>query len=150
MRRFTLVAGLLAMSAAACQHNAGTGASPEFFPVAGPVARPFSAAVRVGDMLYLAGQIGTGSDGQIVSGGIAAETKQAMTNISQVLAQHGSSLDRVVRCTVMMADMREWDAMNAVYSPFFPSHKPARSSFGTSGLALNARVEIECTAVVSA
>ncbi|MGA2552561.1 MAG: RidA family protein [Burkholderiaceae bacterium] len=108
---------------------------------------PFSEAVRVGDLLYLSGQIGREASGQLAPGGIAAETRQTLENIRQTLERHGSSLDRVIRATVMLADMSEWAAMNAVYVTFFPAHLPARSAFGTSGLALGARVEIECTAL---
>jgi enamine deaminase RidA (YjgF/YER057c/UK114 family) len=71
-----------------------------------------------------------------------------MDNIRDVLEKSGSSLDRVVKCTVMMADMSEWNAMNGVYATYFPSHKPARSAFGATALALGARVEIECWATV--
>ena len=110
---------------------------------------PFSHAVRVGDMLYLAGQIGTDSTGALVTGGIEAETRQTMRNIETVLAKTGSSMDRVVKCTAMLADMKEWPAMNTVYATFFPVNKPARSALGANGLALNARVEIECIAVVA-
>jgi 2-iminobutanoate/2-iminopropanoate deaminase len=99
-------------------------------------------------MLYLSGQIGTGPGGRLVAGGIAAETRQALENIRDVLEKSGSSLDRVVKCTVMLADMGEWDAMNTVYAPYFAQHKPARSAFGATGLALGARVEIECWATV--
>ncbi len=116
----------------------------------GPPTRPFSPAVQVGNLLFLAGQIGTSASAQggVVSGGIQAETKQAMENIKDVLEKSGSSMDRVVKCTVFMADMREWDAMNEVYATFFPRNKPARSAFGATGLALGARVEIECMAAV--
>jgi 2-iminobutanoate/2-iminopropanoate deaminase len=116
----------------------------------GAPTRPFSPAVQVGNLLFLAGQIGTGpsASGGVVSGGIKAETKQTMENIKDVLAKSGSSLERVVKCTVFMADMREWDAMNEVYATYFPRNKPARSALGANGLALNARVEIECIAAV--
>jgi len=111
--------------------------------------RPFSPAVRVGHVLYLSGQIGTDGTGRLVPGGIEAETRQAMENIRAVLARGGSSLDRVVKCTVMLADIREWGAMNAVYVTYFPEgRRPARSALGASGLALGARVEIECLATV--
>lgn len=111
---------------------------------------PFSAAVRVGDMLYLSGQIGTmpGTKG-LVEGGIQAETKQTMENIKMTLEKYGSDLDHVVKCTVFMADMAEWEAMNEVYVSYFkPSRMPARSALGASGLALGARVEIECIALI--
>lgn len=116
----------------------------------GAPTRPFSPAVQVGNILFLAGQIGTSADakGGVVAGGIQAETRQTMLNIKDVLEKSGSSLDRVVKCTVFMADMREWDAMNEVYATFFPRNKPARSAFGATGLALGARVEIECMAAV--
>ncbi|GDX87755.1 endoribonuclease L-PSP [Gemmatimonadota bacterium] len=124
---------------------------PEFLQPYGPPTRPFSPAVKVGNLLYLAGQIGTPPDasGAPVAGGIAAETKQTMENIKDVLAKTGSDLDHVVKCTVFMADMKEWDAMNAVYRTYFKDGKfPARSALGANGLALNARVEIECIATV--
>ena len=108
---------------------------------------PFSEAVRVGDMLYLSGQLGTDSTGRLVAGGIGPETRQALANIASALERHGSSLDQVVKCTAMLADMREWGAMNEVYVTFFRSHRPARSAFGTNGLALGARIELECMAV---
>jgi len=162
--------GVALMAAAGIASAAGTGAGvavangapaageergpgPEYFPTpAGPGgAPPFSEAVRVGDMLYLAGQIGArpGSR-EIVAGGIAAETRRTLENIRAVLERHGSSLDRVVKCTVFMADMAEWPAMNEVYRTFFAAHLPARSALGASGLALGARIEIECLAVVGA
>jgi reactive intermediate/imine deaminase len=121
----------------------------EFLHPYGAPTRPFSPAVRVGNLIYLAGQIGTdaSASGAVVSGGIAAETKQTLENIKQVLAAVGSSMDRVVKCTVFMADMKEWDAMNVVYRTYFTApNYPARSAFGANGLALNARVEIECIA----
>jgi reactive intermediate/imine deaminase len=114
----------------------------------GRPTRPFTPAVQLGNLLFLAGQIGTsaGAQGGVVSGGIQAETRQTMLNIKDVLEKSGSGMDRVVKCTVFMADMKEWDAMNEVYTTFFPDHKPARSALGANGLALNARVEIECIA----
>ena len=69
-------------------------------------------------------------------------------NIRAVLERHGSSLDRVVKVTVLLADVNEWGAMNVEYVKFFQAHPPARSAFGTSGLALGARVEVECIAIV--
>ena len=110
---------------------------------------PFSEAVRVGNMLYLSGQIGIDDKtNALAEGGISAETKQTMENIKNTLMKNGSSLERVVKCTVMMADIREWAEMNKVYVTYFTKNLPARSAFGTSGLALGARVEIECFATV--
>jgi reactive intermediate/imine deaminase len=109
---------------------------------------PFSSAVRVDNMLYLSGSIGlVPGTRQLAEGGIEGETRQALENISQTLQTFGSSMDKVIKCTVFLADMREWGAMNDVYRTFFPN-PPARSALGTSGLALNSRVEIECIAVV--
>jgi reactive intermediate/imine deaminase len=125
---------------------------PQYLQPYGPPTRPFSPAVRVGNMLYLAGQIGTSADAAgtgVVPGGIEAETRQTMNNIKDVLEKSGSDMDHVVKCTVFMADMKEWDAMNGVYRTFFRNDKyPARSAFGATGLALGARVEIECIATV--
>ncbi len=112
----------------------------EYYPAEAKMKVPFSAAVRVGNMLYLSGQIGLDSSGKVVTGGIAAETRQAMENIRLTLEQHGSSLDHVIKATVMLADMAEWAAMNEVYVTFFDKHLPARSAFGATGLALGARV----------
>jgi len=109
--------------------------------------RPFSPAVRVNGFLYLSGQIGTDSSGTIVPGGIQAETRQVMENIGAVLRRSGTSFDRVVKCTVFMTDMKEWGAMNEVYVTYFVADKrPARSALGANGLAVDAKVEIECIA----
>lgn len=119
-----------------------------YYPIPGNTGLPFSAAVRVGNLLYLSGQMGIGPDVKLVPGGVEAETRRTMENIKAVLERHGSSLDRVIKATVMMADMAEWPAMNAIYVTYFPKHLPARSAFGASALALGGRVEIECIATV--
>jgi lysine/arginine/ornithine transport system substrate-binding protein len=98
-------------------------------------------------MLYLSGQLGTDSTGHLVAGGIGPQTAQALTNIRSLLEAHGSAMDRVIKCTAMLADMGEWGAMNQEYVKHFPTHRPARSAFGATGLALGARVELECTAL---
>lgn len=109
---------------------------------------PFSAAVRVGDVLYLSGQIGiVPGTRRVVAGGIGPETRQTLENIRQVLAVAGGSLERVVKCTVFLADIADYAAMNEVYVQFFPADPPARSTVAGSGLALGARVEIECIAL---
>jgi len=123
----------------------------EYFPVAeslDSLKLPFSEAVRVGPMLYLSGAMGIDGTGALVPGGIAAETRQALANIRSVLERHGSSMDRVIKCTAMLADMGEWAAMNRVYVEHFPTNLPARSAFGASGLALGGRVEIECIGTI--
>lgn len=121
----------------------------EYYAVSPDMQLPFSEAVRVGHMLYLSGQLGYDSKtSSLVEGGIAAETKQTLENIKAVLEKHGSSMAEVVKCTVFLADIKEWAAMNAVYITYFPSNPPARSALGSSGLALDARTEIECMATV--
>ncbi|HEY4303653.1 MAG TPA: Rid family detoxifying hydrolase [Gemmatimonadaceae bacterium] len=120
----------------------------EFIPSPRPTA-VFSQAVRVGNMLYLSGDIGADASGKLVPGGIQAEGRQALNNIKATLEKNGSALDRVVKCTVFLADMKDYDAFNEIYASYFRSRKPARSAMAASGLALGARVEIECMAVVS-
>lgn len=108
---------------------------------------PFSEIVRVGSMLYLSGQMGTvpGSV-RLVEGGMAAEARQALQNVRRALEAHGYSLQHVVKCTVMLADMQDWPAFNEVYREFFSAPYPARSAFGASGLALGGRLEIDVIA----
>jgi reactive intermediate/imine deaminase len=127
--------------------SAGSPKEIQFFVNERMKKLPFSEAVRVGNMLYLSGQIGLDSSMKLVPGGIAAETRQAMENIKKTLERCGSSLDQVVKVTVMLADIGEWSEMNEVYVQYFSKPLPARSAFGDSGLAMGARVEIECLAV---
>lgn len=109
--------------------------------------RPFSEAVRAGDLLFLAGQLGTDpATGQLVAGGIGPEARQALENIKAVLERNGSSLADVVKCTVFLADIAEWGAFNDIYKQYFRQPYPARSALGASGLALGARAEVECIA----
>jgi len=109
---------------------------------------PFSSAVRVDNTLYLSGNLGNiPGTIDLAEGGIAGETKQTMENIKRVLEQFGSSMDQVVKCTVFLEDMAEWGAMNEVYKTYF-ENPPARSALGANGLALGAKVEIECIAVI--
>ena len=96
-----------------------------------------------------AGAIGVDASGKVVSGGIKAETKQTMDNIGTNLAHHHSSFDNVVQCTVALADIAEWPAFNEVYRGYFTKHFPARMAYAASGLALGARVEVQCNAVVN-
>jgi len=118
-------------------------------PAAAGMRLPFSEAVRVGNLLFLSGQLGIKPGArEVVPGGIQAETRQTMENIKDTLTRHGSSMEQVVKCTVFLADMSEWKAMNEVYVEYFPVNLPARSAFGANGLALGARTEIECIATV--
>jgi len=118
--------------------------NPESFKKLG---LPFSQAVRVGDLLFLSGQLGNAPGGLgLVEGGVEAETRQTMENIKAVLESNDLGLDRVVKCTLFLADIKEWPKVNAVYKTYFGENPPARSALAASGLALDARVEIECIA----
>jgi len=161
MKRLRIAAALLIVTLALVFASAARRSAPvipeetalqspvEYSSAKSTANRPFSDVVRVGNMLYLSGKLGTDSSGKLAGGGITGETKQALENIKAVLASNGSSLDNVVKCTVMLADMKEWADMNSVYTTYFKKERmPARSAFGVTGLALNARVEIECVATV--
>ncbi|SDT11718.1 2-iminobutanoate/2-iminopropanoate deaminase [Pseudomonas asplenii] len=107
---------------------------------------PFSGAVRVGNTLYGAGQIGSDGNDRLVPGGIVPETRQALSNIKAVIEGNGFSLKDVVKCTVFLADISEFSSFNEVYRNFFSKPYPARSTVAVAGLVANARVEIECIA----
>ena len=139
---------LLLLGLAVACRPAARGDEARYIPVQGGPPLPFSAAVRVGPLIYLSGQIGMDSTGHLVPGGIAAETRQALENIRALLEHNGSSLDQVVRCTAMLADIQDWGAMNKVYVTYFPHHLHARSAFAAAGLVFGARIELECTATV--
>ena len=113
-----------------------------------PTDLPFSEAVRVGDTLYLSGQIGNVPGTlELVPGGLEEEARQVMENIRTSLETHGYAMSDLVKCTVMLTDIAEWPAFNEVYKSFFVDRYPARSAFGVNGLAVGARVEVECIAV---
>jgi len=109
---------------------------------------PFSDATVVNGIIYLSGAIGTLPDGSLVSGGIVAETRQTMMNIKNRLEKMGGSMDDIFKCTCMLADIKDWPLMSQEYKKFFnPDKLPARSAFAGSGLALGAKLEIECMAI---
>jgi reactive intermediate/imine deaminase len=109
---------------------------------------PFSDATVVNGIIYLSGAIGTLPDGSVISGGIAAETRQTMMNIKNRLEKMGGSMDDIFKCTCMLADIKDWPLMSQEYKKFFnPDKLPARSAFAGSGLALGAKLEIECMAI---
>mgnify|MGYP002626167356 CR=1 FL=1 len=157
MLRFGVLAFALALTG--CAENGGEAAAEtaaqaaalevEYFRSESTAGRnlPFSDAVRVGRMLYVSGQIGTDSTGALVTGGIGPETRQTMENIRAELERHGLTMDNVVKCLAMVADISEWGAMNEVYRTYFTKNLPSRSAFGANGLALGARIELECWAV---
>ncbi len=113
-----------------------------------PTGIPLSEAVRVGDTLYLSGQIGIvpGTMG-LAPGGLEGETRQTMENIKTTLKAHGYAMNNVVKCLVMLADISQWSTFNEVYKTYFDEPYPARSAFGANGLAIGAQVEVECIAV---
>ena len=144
---------LLAVTAVVC-HVAGPAqadgaGSPEYLnsKEVFPSDLPFSEAVRVGNTLYLAGQIGiVPGTMELVAGGLEAETRQTMENIQTSLQAHGYSMNDLVKCTIMLADISQWATFNEIYVNWFDERFPARSAFGANGLALGAQVEIECIA----
>ncbi|HYT83852.1 MAG TPA: RidA family protein [Gemmatimonadales bacterium] len=142
MRALLLLLGIWFTSGAAAAQDRQVINPPGTLP-----GLPFSPAVRVGNVLYLSGQIGNlpGSR-QLADTGIAGQTRQVLENIKALLAQAGSSLERVFKCTVFLSNIADYAKMNEVYATYFPKDPPARSTVAGSGLALGARVEIECLA----
>ena len=113
---------------------------------------PFSEAVRVGNTLYLSGQMGiVPGTMRMAPGGVRDQVRQTMENIKTSLEAHGASMQNIVKCTVMLADISDWPAFNEVYRTYFEEGRyPARSAFGANALALGARLEIECVAALEA
>jgi reactive intermediate/imine deaminase len=146
MRSLVLIAGIVAVPAVLAAQERTV-----IRPPGSMTGLPFSPAIRAGNTIYLSGQIGIPPGGQaLVPGGIGPETRQTLENLRRVLEAAGSSMTRVVKCTVFLADMADYAAMNQVYASFFPADPPARSTLAASGLAFNARVEIECIALAGA
>lgn len=140
----TLIAATILLAPAA----AGARPPVEHYPAParGDTPRPFSEAVRVGDVLYLSGQIGVRDDGTLPET-FDGQARQMMTNIGATLARAGRGWGDVFQCLVMLDDMADWPSFNAIYVPYFPKGKlPARSAFGADGLALGAKIEMECRA----
>ena len=109
---------------------------------------PFSEATIVNGVIYLSGQIGTLSNGEVIEGGIEAETIQTLKNIESVLERLGGSKDDIFKCTCMLKDIKDWPAMSKAYKSYFNTKDlPSRSAFAGSGLALGALIEIECLAL---
>ena len=110
---------------------------------------PYSQAIVTGDLIFTAGQVGLDpATGEIVGGEIKLQTARVLDNLAAVLEAAGSGLDKVLKCTVFLADFAEFAAMNEVYAQKFGQHRPARSTVGTTALPKGARVEIECIALV--
>jgi reactive intermediate/imine deaminase len=146
MRLIAFAAGVLAMTSASAEAQPRPAVEHLGRPTLRGQPLPFSDAVRVGDTLYLSGQLGIGPDGKLPEG-IEAQTKQALENIGAILKRAGLGYGDVFHCTAMLADMKLWPDFNKVYVTYFPEGKrPARSAFGASGLALGGLVELECQA----
>jgi len=140
--------GLVGCAPPAADSPTDTTPEVEYFTAGSPDASlPFSPAVRVGDLVFLSGQIGNRPGTlELVEGGLEAEARQTMENIKTTLEGIGLSMAHVVKCTVMIDDIAQWGDFNQVYVDYFPGDKPARSAFGADGLALGAAVEVECIA----
>ena len=141
MARAAGVAALVLLGA--CAPHAGPVVEFHPSPAAGG---PFSPSVRAGDLLFLSGVIGIDAGGKMAPGGVRAEARLALENLKAELARQGLGMDRVVKCTVLMADMSEWAAMNEVYVTYFPGSKPARTAFAVAHLIFDARLELDCVA----
>lgn len=146
----TLAAPLAAAALALMWAGAVQAAKPDFVTSAMDKEKslPFSQSVRVGDVVYLSGQIGNWPGTlELVPGGMEAQARQTMENIKTALDARGLTFDDVFKCTAMLADMSKWADFNKVYTGYFnPGRYPARSSFGANGLAMGALVEVECWA----
>lgn len=130
----------------ACRAVPHTRVEPQFMHPDGPPTNPFSPGVRVGNIIFVSGTLGTKPDGTLVPGGIVPETRQLLENIKRILASADVGMDRLVKCTVFMADLAEWPAMNDVYRSYFNNgNYPARAAVQAT-LLFGARVEMECAA----
>jgi len=139
-----LALGCGVLGLAGCARPQGAAAT-EYFKSSIPNA-PFSAAVRVGDVVYLSGQIGLDPDGTLPPQ-FTDQAKQTMSNVGEALKQAGLGYEDVFKCTVMLADMSRWGDFNQIYIAYFkPGRLPARSAVGANGLARGALVELECLA----
>ena len=151
MKNLFLTLPIILLLAACNQSNKNTESisKAEFIQAEGLQDLPFSLVVKYDNILYLSGQIGFVMEaGKLIEGGIIPETKQTLENIKMILEQNGSSLDNVIKCTCILADMSDWNQMNSEYITFFPEHKPARTAFVAKEIASGARVEIECIAYI--
>lgn len=147
-RNSTAAAFAAALLPAACVSQAPEVSHNSGQPIAGQTL-PFSRAVRVGQTLYLSGELGIDpATNGLVSGGVDAEATQIFRNYERTLAEYGADLSDLVKCTVFLGDMADYAAMNAAYSAAIPDPKPARSTVGVNGLAFGAALEIECIAVI--
>ena len=156
MKRITSAAALTAaafLSACVSVEVDEAAVKPDvYYDVSQPIAGqtlPFSRAVRVGQIVYLSGELGIDPvTNALVPGGTGAQTTQIFANYERTLAGFGAGLSDIVKCTVFLGDMAKYGEMNAAYAAALPDPKPARSTVGVAGLALGAALEIECIAAV--
>ena len=141
---------MLALLAIACLASASAAQTAKRRAVkTGPPNGIFSPAIVTGDLVYTSGQIGVDSKtGQIVEGGIEAQTEQVFRNLEAVLTAAGSSMEHVVKATVFLADMNDYNTMNELYKKHFKSDPPARSTVQVARLPRDAKIEIEVVAVL--
>jgi 2-iminobutanoate/2-iminopropanoate deaminase len=125
-----------------------TGPTPIPTPHAPPVAGPYSPAVRAGDWIVCAGQVGFDPATGRLAGGVEAQTRQALANVAAVLGDCGASLAAVAKTTVFVTDLGEFAAVNAAYAEAFGEHRPARSTVQVAALPAGAAVEVEVWAYV--
>lgn len=108
---------------------------------------PYSQAISIENLIFTSGQIGLCSDGILVEGGVQEQTRQVLTNLKEVLKEGGSSLFKVLKTTIFLADMNDFAEVNKIYAEFFGDHKPARSTVAVKTLPLNVSIEIEAIAI---
>ena len=109
---------------------------------------PYSQAIKIGDFIFTSGQIALTPDGVMREGDIEVQTTQVLTNLKNVLEEAGSSLDKVIKTTIFLANMDDFVKVNEIYAKFFDSHKPARSTVAVKTLPKNALIEIEAIATI--
>ena len=109
---------------------------------------PYSQAIVTDGLVFTSGQIALNPKGEIVSEDVAMQTKQVLTNLSEILAEAGSSLNSVIKTTIYLSNMDDFKIVNEVYESFFKEHKPARATVAVKTLPLNVKVEIDCIAKV--
>ena len=127
-------------------------AAPELkaYPSTAVEGLPYSGAVRAGDVVYVGGVLGTAEGGkELVPGGITPETRQAFAHVKTMLEGAGTSLDRTFKCMVLLSDINDFPAMNAVFRDVFPEAPPTRSTIIVPEIPMNAAIEVECNALVA-
>ena len=147
LKKYLCKYSILTLALTLFSYQAVAADKAEIYPSSKYPDYPFSEAVAYGGVLYLSGDIGTDPSGKMVEGGIIPESRQTMENIKATLNRHGLGMEDIIKCTVFLADISEWPAFNRIYAGYFEKGKyPARSALAASGLALGARIEVDCIA----